>query len=462
MSVYVNSSFYLTEYFADKAMTESKGFVNIIPKETIVLERDFVKKFKFAVTNGRETLELAAVSKDEMRKWAAVITRVGAREIGSEYDEKYEEFACNFQKEDDTLDNSGDNKVQEDIPDVTAVASDVVFEIEGRQDSQMDRPQQVLRNDENEVVGTDEKTDVVEVTEVTIEVDKGDQHQQNKSGEQANEIEDNDESILSQKDDTLTSIQKEISDLFAISSRDKNYDEEKLQTLLDSIDSNPLYKAIDRIEWEQYRESVRSFTDQCLETQRSFVPPHIFGSSLESLVDNDNLRKVLATRFMMHKATWLVRVSKTDFSRMHHTELTGSFCLHKPSIVFHMFHCLGRFNPLTQGLDIIELGAIFGNLPDSFENDFFGKKKLWKRRIEEFFKESYAKYQSEKMSEYRKRSGAYKNQEPLFSRDTTMHSFNLKIEKSRRTSHNSLADNDRRSALEKANSKPLLPTKAFL
>ena len=57
--------------------------------------------------------------------------------------------------------------------------------------------------------------------------------------------------------------------------------------------------------------------------QRSFVPPHIFQSSLTSLVDKDRIRKVLATRLLVHKSTWLVRVSKSDFARMHHRELTG-------------------------------------------------------------------------------------------------------------------------------------------
>jgi len=51
---------------------------------------------------------------------------------------------------------------------------------------------------------------------------------------------------------------------------------------------------------------------------------HIIQSSLESLVDDDGLRKVLAARFMTRKATWWMRVSQQNFGRMHQREVTDT------------------------------------------------------------------------------------------------------------------------------------------
>ena len=128
-----------------------------------------------------------------------------------------------------------------------------------------------------------------------------------------------------------------------------------------------------------------------------------------------------------------------------------------------MLNVAGRFNPVTQGLDIVELGAVFRCLPDSFSNDSGGLKKHWKRSIEECFKEMYAKFQNDELVEHRRRNGAYKNQTPNYGADSSVHSFKskLKIQK-KRASQNSLSLNDKRAALEKSASKPLLPSKAFL
>jgi hypothetical protein len=121
----------------------------------------------------------------------------------------------------------------------------------------------------------------------------------------------------------------------------------------------------------------------------------------------------------------------------------------------------GRFNPLTQVVDIVELGAIYMSLPVDFCNDTNGMKSLWKRGIEEFFKKQYSKYQANDLVEYQKRNAAYKSQVPMYTADTSDYSFNMKIEK-RRISQSSLTIADRRAALERAVSKPLLPSKAFL
>jgi hypothetical protein len=116
---------------------------------------------------------------------------------------------------------------------------------------------------------------------------------------------------------------------------------------------------------------------------------------------------------------------------------------------------------MTQGLDIIELGAIYSILPENFTNDAAGHKSFWKRSFEEYFKEMYANLQNNSLEVYQRRNGAYKSQAPKYSTDASVHSFKVKIVK-KRGSQNSLSMADKRAALERASSKPLLPSKPFL
>ena len=75
---------------------------------------------------------------------------------------------------------------------------------------------------------------------------------------------------------------------------------------------------------DQVEAEVQGYTAECLVTHCTFMPPHIIQSSLESLVDDDGLRKVLAARFMTRKATWWMRVLQQDFVRMHQREVTDT------------------------------------------------------------------------------------------------------------------------------------------
>lgn len=286
-------------------MTESKGFLTIIPRETEVLPREFVKKFKFSVSNGKHSLELAAASREEMSRWATAVTRVGQREIADEYDSKYQALEAAF-TQNSALPAAATEQAGSSVAvveDVSAVASAVLFD---DHDSPPPPPpqQQQLAGPAGEQTSAC-ATPLAPPEGGTVEPE----------GDPAR--------LLEQKDEALSARQAEVTALCSLANRGQPHDEARLQELLQAISAHPLHRAIDELEGRQFREEVRDFTAECLAAQRSFVPPHIFQSSLQSLVDDDSLRKVLAARFTTRKATWLVRVSPLDFGRMHHRELTG-------------------------------------------------------------------------------------------------------------------------------------------
>ncbi len=292
-------------------MKEVKGFISIIPKETIVLEREYVKKFKFCVSSGKESLELAAGTKDEMCKWAVMVLRVSMREVGPEFDEKYGIFGADFGQEDDSsimdMDMSADD-----------IASAIRFDDENESESSVQSEQdgkEEARDDKGVISSTDVEVTVeesvkeVEETPATVE-------------EKEPEPE-----LLYERDEALSGIQSELTALFSLANNGKPFDETRLLELFTIIQSNPAHKAFDDKDWWCYRKEVQDYTTECLKTQQGLVPPHIFQSSLISLIDNDNIRKVLAKRFMTNKSIWLVRVSKSDISRIHHHELISTYMI---------------------------------------------------------------------------------------------------------------------------------------
>jgi len=107
----------------------------------------------------------------------------------------------------------------------------------------------------------------------------------------------------------------------------------------------------------------------------------------------------------MKKCLMLVRLEKSDISKMHIAELSG------------------RFNPSAQGLDIIETAAIYHALPEAFLNDHDGKKEVWKSTIEDAFKKMYAQKQTNSLPKNLVRFSGYVNEIPFFKGDDKYHTF---------------------------------------
>jgi hypothetical protein len=137
---------------------------------------------------------------------------------------------------------------------------------------------------------------------------------------------------------------------------------------------------------------------------RGFIPPHVFNSTLQSLTLVDKLPTDLAKRILAKKCLWLVRVSTADIGKMHIAELTG------------------RFNPEAQGLDIVELAAIFANIPEKFSNDDAkGSKEKWRLSIEECLKSFYTQMKANTLAKLKLRNPVYKNLQAFFTPEEAYH-----------------------------------------
>lgn len=190
----------------------------------------------------------------------------------------------------------------------------------------------------------------------------------------------------------LPEIQAELQDIFDRLNNDQPYDEQRMDFLLLCMESNPMYRAEKAELARQWREEMATFTSECLLTMRGFVPPHIAESTLETLTEKDGLTLELAKRLLTKKCLWLVRMRVVDIERVHEVDL------------------MGRFNPIAQGLDIVELAAIFASVPEKFVFDPRGRKAQWRLNLENALREMDRQRQTNSLPASKARCPCYKRQ----------------------------------------------------
>jgi hypothetical protein len=206
---------------------------------------------------------------------------------------------------------------------------------------------------------------------------------------------------------TLEEIRTELHMLFQQCNEGKPYNEQRLDYLLRCMTLNPQYRKEQEEEAKKWREESREFIEHSLETMRGFIPPFIFTVTEQSLVEGYGMNRMLVRRIFTKKCLWLVRMHPQDIEKLHEAEL------------------LGRFNPVAQNLDIVELAAVYAALPTTFHKDPFEKKLKWKLSIEEKLKEMYLAHQAKKLPKQKVRSDCYNEQPPLFSDRSSFHSLHL-------------------------------------
>ena len=115
--------------------------------------------------------------------------------------------------------------------------------------------------------------------------------------------------------------------------------------------------AQERVEWE---EAQTGENNAALAITRGYVPENIKSSSVATLVTS-GLPTNLAKRVFTQKALWLVRLPQSQIAKLHIVDLKTKYS--------------------TQGLDLIELRAIYNSLPIEFENDPSGEKQQWRETL---------------------------------------------------------------------------------
>lgn len=204
----------------------------------------------------------------------------------------------------------------------------------------------------------------------------------------------------------LAELNAELSEIFALANRGVEFDEARLDYLLMCMDNNPEYVTQQETKAKAWRDEISTFAAACLRIMRGFVPPNIFHSSFTMLTENDGLHPELAKRFLSKKCLWLVRLNQNSIDKIHEVEL------------------MGRFNFEAQGLDVVELAAIYASLPEKFSCDPNGKKTQWKALLEQNLKKADSDARSRALAMSGKnRFIAYTKQEPKFGEMHELHEF---------------------------------------
>lgn len=201
----------------------------------------------------------------------------------------------------------------------------------------------------------------------------------------------------------LADIKSEVASLMDQANRGEQFDDARLDYLLACMELNPEYQKEKEEEAQRWRDEIGPFSRECLQTMRAFIPPSIFSCSVDSLISEYNFSRELAKRLMTKKCLWLIRILKSDIERIHEAEL------------------MGRFNPESQGLDIVETAAIYAAIPQKFAKDSTGKKETWRLSLEKNLKDMYKQHKAGTLLKIKKRSLAYNNQTPQFTARETLH-----------------------------------------
>lgn len=137
-----------------------------------------------------------------------------------------------------------------------------------------------------------------------------------------------------------------------------------------------------------WRISVRSYCQKCLKTMRSFIPVTVFDSSPDAL-QQMKIPADIAKRICQRQCLWLIRMPVEEIVRLHDADL------------------ISRFNSSGQGLDVIELAAIYACVPERFLNDRDGKKQDWRDDLEKSFRQMLSEWNDGTLPQSRIRAPVY-------------------------------------------------------
>jgi hypothetical protein len=201
----------------------------------------------------------------------------------------------------------------------------------------------------------------------------------------------------------LEIIQQELQQLFGKANRGEPYDEGRMDYLLMCLENNPDYIAKKEEEQRQWREEILAYANTCYEEMLSYVPPDIFSASIVRLREEYKFSTEFAKRLMQKKCLWLIRCEPSDIEKLHEADL------------------MGRFTFEAQGLDIIELAALFAAVPEKFSSDSTGRKQNWRNNLEFSLKKLLSDKAQGRLEKVKIRNPAYGKETPKFAGDRRLH-----------------------------------------
>ena len=195
----------------------------------------------------------------------------------------------------------------------------------------------------------------------------------------------------------LDVLQRELDAIIAKVNAGEKYDERRLEHLLACLEINPQYKEEKEAERRAWKARIAPFCADCLSQQRNLTPPHIFSARFFDLCD-EGLSVALAKRLMAKPCLWLVRMKQADILKLHEVELTN------------------RYGSEGQGLDLVELAAIYACLPHDggFPNDPSGRKAAYLSRLEDSLMSMLTAQDQGKLSKAKQRAACYNGAQPLY------------------------------------------------
>eukprot|EP00947_MAST-08B_sp_MAST-8B-sp1_P000065 g65.t1 len=191
-------------------------------------------------------------------------------------------------------------------------------------------------------------------------------------------------------DGTLTSAQEAMRDLAEramAGDGDAMVEIEKWEQIINTHPEHLAAKAKEDKEWEEtYGEKHK----HALVTMKRFVPPEFRSTSVDQLVAEHDMPRKLARRLLQDKRVLqFVWTAKSDIARLHAGDLKGIYS--------------------WQGLDIVEMRAVYEACPKEFDNDGDGAKKAWRDTLKDKLKELSKKEASGGLIKSETRNNMYKD-----------------------------------------------------
>jgi hypothetical protein len=159
-----------------------------------------------------------------------------------------------------------------------------------------------------------------------------------------------------------------------------------------TIKMNPEYQKEMEEKSLKWAEDQRPANEACVRRMRQLIPPDV-RSSEKSKIIAEGIPETIAGRIWKTKALWLICMHPDDVKRIHIVDLKT------------------KYNP--QGLDIIELRALFQSLPTEFELDGDGKKAEWRTNIRMKLEELVNKEANKRLMKNEMRNPAYKGHDDV-------------------------------------------------